>query len=167
VLAQGGPWPWSGPSLSPTCTVSAERSSSIIGHCIDWILPLDLAVILDPEGLFPCILGHEAAGVVESVGEGVPVVQPGDHVIPCYQAEGKECKFCKSGKTNLCSKVRSATRTDVMMNDLKCKFLVNGKLIYCFMGTSTFSQYTAKSTGTSRQSSPAWLWCYYWYVPVS
>nr|CAB3451481.1 unnamed protein product [Digitaria exilis] len=56
----------------------------------------------DPEGLFPCILGHEAAGIVESVGEGVTDVQPGDHVIPCYQAECKECKFCKSGKTNLC-----------------------------------------------------------------
>ncbi|RZC61541.1 hypothetical protein C5167_023320, partial [Papaver somniferum] len=61
----------------------------------------------DPEGLFSCILGHEAAGVGESVGEGVTEVQPGDHVIPCYQAECKECKFCKSGKTNLCGKVRN------------------------------------------------------------
>ncbi|KAB2021909.1 hypothetical protein ES319_D07G172500v1 [Gossypium barbadense] len=81
----------------------------------------------DPEGLFPCILGHEAAGIVESVGEGVTEVQPGDHVIPCYQAECKECKFCKSGKTNLCGKSR---------------FSINGKPIYHFMGTSTFSQYT-------------------------
>ncbi|CAI0549314.1 unnamed protein product [Linum tenue] len=89
----------------------------------------------DPEGLFPCILGHEAAGIVESVGEGVTEVQPGDHVIPCYQAECKECKFCKSGKTNLCGKVRSAT-------DRKSRFSVNGKPIYHFMGTSTFSQYT-------------------------
>lgn len=62
----------------------------------------------DPEGLFPCILGHEAAGIVESVGDGVTIVQPGDHVIPCYQAECRECKMCKSGKTNLCSKVSSA-----------------------------------------------------------
>ncbi|RZC85740.1 hypothetical protein C5167_026411 [Papaver somniferum] len=61
----------------------------------------------DPEGLFSCIFGHEAAGVGESVGEGVTEVQPGDHVIPCYQAECKECKFCKLGKTNLCGKVRS------------------------------------------------------------
>ncbi|CAI0474463.1 unnamed protein product [Linum tenue] len=89
----------------------------------------------DPEGLFPCILGHEAAGIVESVGEGVTEVQPGDHVIPCYQAECKECKFCKSGKTNLCGKVRSAT-------DRKSRFSVNGKPIYHLMGTSTFSQYT-------------------------
>nr|GMD13970.1 alcohol dehydrogenase class-3 [Ipomoea batatas] len=96
----------------------------------------------DPEGLFPCILGHEAAGIVESVGEGVTEVQPGDHVIPCYQAECKECKFCKSGKTNLCGKVRSATGVGIMMNDRKSRFSVNGKPIYHFMGTSTFSQYT-------------------------
>ncbi|KAK9146242.1 hypothetical protein Sjap_006145 [Stephania japonica] len=76
----------------------------------------------DPEGLFPCILGHEAAGIVESVGEGVTEVQPGDHVIPCYQAECRECKFCKSGKTNLCGKVRAATGVGVMMNDRKSRF---------------------------------------------
>lgn len=96
----------------------------------------------DPEGLFPCILGHEAAGIVESVGEGVTEVKPGDHVIPCYQAECRECKFCKSGKTNLCGKVRGATGVGVMMNDRKSRFSVKGKPIYHFMGTSTFSQYT-------------------------
>uniref|UniRef100_A0A162AZ12 Alcohol dehydrogenase class-3 n=1 Tax=Daucus carota subsp. sativus TaxID=79200 RepID=A0A162AZ12_DAUCS len=96
----------------------------------------------DPEGLFPCILGHEAAGIVESVGEGVTEVQAGDHVIPCYQAECRECKFCKSGKTNLCGKVRGATGVGVMMNDRKSRFSVNGKPLYHFMGTSTFSQYT-------------------------
>ncbi|KAL2238697.1 UNVERIFIED_CONTAM: Alcohol dehydrogenase class-3 [Sesamum indicum] len=96
----------------------------------------------DPEGLFPCILGHEAAGIVESVGEGVTEVQPGDHVIPCYQAECKECKFCKSGKTNLCGKVRLATGVGVMLNDRQSRFSINGKPIYHFMGTSTFSQYT-------------------------
>uniref|UniRef100_A0A9I9DRC0 Alcohol dehydrogenase class-3 n=1 Tax=Cucumis melo TaxID=3656 RepID=A0A9I9DRC0_CUCME len=104
----------------------------------------------DPEGLFPCILGHEAAGgnmksmsrIVESVGEGVTDVQPGDHVIPCYQAECRECKFCKSGKTNLCGKVRGATGVGVMMSDRKSRFSINGKPIYHFMGTSTFSQYT-------------------------
>ncbi|KAI7730177.1 hypothetical protein M8C21_001465 [Ambrosia artemisiifolia] len=96
----------------------------------------------DPEGLFPCILGHEAAGIVESVGEGVTEVKPGDHVIPCYQAECKECKFCKSGKTNLCGKIRGATGVGVMMNDKKSRFSVRGTPIYHFMGTSTFSQYT-------------------------
>nr|KAJ0191903.1 hypothetical protein LSAT_V11C800425160 [Lactuca sativa] len=96
----------------------------------------------DPEGLFPCILGHEAAGIVESVGEGVTEVKPGDHVIPCYQAECRECKFCKSGKTNLCGKIRGATGVGVMMNDRKSRFSVRGTPIYHFMGTSTFSQYT-------------------------
>ncbi|KAM3216729.1 alcohol dehydrogenase class-3 isoform X1 [Capsicum annuum] len=96
----------------------------------------------DPEGLFPCVLGHEAAGIVESVGEGVTHVQRGDHVIPCYQAECGECKFCKSGKTNLCGKVRAATGVGVMMSDHKSRFSINGKSIYHFMGTSTFSQYT-------------------------
>ncbi|KAK4492453.1 hypothetical protein RD792_003262 [Penstemon davidsonii] len=99
-------------------------------------------VSLDPEGLFPCILGHEAAGIVESVGEGVTEVQPGDHVIPCYQAECRECKFCKSGKTNLCGKVRLATGVGVMLTDRQSRFSINGKPIYHFMGTSTFSQYT-------------------------
>lgn len=78
---------------------------------------------------------------MESVGEGVTEVQPGDHVIPCYQAECRECKFCKSGKTNLCGKVRAATGAGVMMNDRKSRFSINGKPIYHFMGTSTFSQY--------------------------
>ena len=79
---------------------------------------------------------------MESVGEGVTEVQPGDHVIPCYQAECRECKFCKSGKTNLCGKVRAATGVGVMMSDRKSRFSINGTPIYHFMGTSTFSQYT-------------------------
>ncbi|KAF8388308.1 hypothetical protein HHK36_026974 [Tetracentron sinense] len=112
------------------------RSSIILWSAIH-LLPLQ-----DPEGLFPCILGHEAAGIVESVGEGVTEVQPGDHVIPCYQAECRECKFCKSGKTNLCGKVRAATGVGVMMSDRKSRFSINGTPIYHFMGTSTFSQYT-------------------------
>lgn len=80
--------------------------------------------------------------IVESVGEGVTDVKPGDHVIPCYQAECGECKFCKSGKTNLCGKVRAATGVGVMLNDRTSRFSINGKPIYHFMGTSTFSQYT-------------------------
>lgn len=79
---------------------------------------------------------------MESVGEGVTNVKPGDHVIPCYQAECGECKFCRSGKTNLCGKVRAATGTGVMLSDFKSRFSINGKSIYHFMGTSTFSQYT-------------------------
>ncbi|KAL0949858.1 hypothetical protein HGRIS_009891 [Hohenbuehelia grisea] len=95
----------------------------------------------DPEGLFPVILGHEGGGVVESVGEGVTSVAPGDHVIPLYTAECRECKFCKSGKTNLCGKVR-ATQGQGLMPDSSSRFTVNGQPVYHFMGTSTFSQYT-------------------------
>ncbi len=96
---------------------------------------------VDPEGLFPSILGHEGGGVVESVGEGVTSVTPGDHVIPLYTAECRECKFCKSGKTNLCSSVR-ATQGKGVMPDGTSRFTCNGKTLYHFMGTSTFSQYT-------------------------
>ncbi|CAK9140844.1 unnamed protein product [Ilex paraguariensis] len=87
-----------------------------------------------------CLLG---CGVpTESIGEGVTEVQAGDHVIPCYQAECRECKFCKSGKTNFCGKVRDATGAGVMLIDRKTCFSINGKPMYHYMGTSTFSQYT-------------------------
>ncbi|KAH7103003.1 class III ADH enzyme [Auriculariales sp. MPI-PUGE-AT-0066] len=95
----------------------------------------------DPEGIFPVILGHEGGGVVESVGEGVTSVAPGDHVVPLYTAECRECKFCKSGKTNLCGKVR-ATQGKGVMPDGTVRFKCKGKEIFHFMGTSTFSQYT-------------------------
>lgn len=98
----------------------------------------------DPEGLFPCILGHEAAGVVESVGEGVSSVSRGDHVIPCYQAFCGACPMCASGKTNLCGSVRPFTGVGVMKADGGVRFThaASGKPIYHFMGTSTFAQYT-------------------------
>ncbi|KAL7413152.1 class III ADH enzyme [Mrakia frigida] len=95
----------------------------------------------DPEGAFPAILGHEGGGVVESVGEGVTNVAVGDHVIPLYTAECKECKFCKSGKTNLCGAVR-ATQGKGVMPDGTSRFKCKGKDIFHFMGCSTFSQYT-------------------------
>lgn len=95
----------------------------------------------DPEGLFPSVLGHEGAGVVEEVGAGVTSVQPGDHVIPLYTAECGECKFCLSGKTNLCSSVR-ATQGKGVMPDSTSRFSLDGKMIHHYMGTSTFSEYT-------------------------
>ncbi|KAL4075743.1 class III ADH enzyme [Scleroderma citrinum] len=95
----------------------------------------------DPEGNFPVILGHEGGGIVESVGEDVTGVAPGDHVIPLYTAECRECKFCKSGKTNLCGKVR-ATQGKGLMPDNTSRFTCKGQPIHHFMGTSTFSQYT-------------------------
>ncbi|MBL0474801.1 S-(hydroxymethyl)glutathione dehydrogenase/class III alcohol dehydrogenase [Aeromonas veronii] len=95
----------------------------------------------DPEGVFPCILGHEGGGIVESVGEGVTSVKVGDHVIPLYTPECGECKFCKSGKTNLCQKIR-ATQGKGLMPDGTTRFSKDGQLIYHYMGTSTFSEYT-------------------------
>lgn len=96
----------------------------------------------DPEGLFPSILGHEAAGIVESVGPGVTSVKPGDKVIPCYQAFCDACKMCNSMKTNLCSSVRQWTGSGVMKADNEPRFTVGGKKIFHFMGTSTFAEYT-------------------------
>ena len=95
----------------------------------------------DPEGIFPSILGHEGAGVVVEVGEGVKSVVPGDHVIPLYTAECRECKFCRSGKTNLCQAVR-ATQGKGLMPDGSTRFSYKGEPIFHYMGTSTFSEYT-------------------------
>ncbi|HDX8355324.1 TPA: S-(hydroxymethyl)glutathione dehydrogenase/class III alcohol dehydrogenase [Aeromonas dhakensis] len=95
----------------------------------------------DPEGVFPCILGHEGGGIVESVGEGVTSVKVGDHVIPLYTPECGECKFCKSGKTNLCQKIRT-TQGKGLMPDGTTRFYKDGQPIYHYMGTSTFSEYT-------------------------
>ncbi|WP_339777622.1 S-(hydroxymethyl)glutathione dehydrogenase/class III alcohol dehydrogenase [uncultured Thalassospira sp.] len=95
----------------------------------------------DPEGIFPAILGHEGGGVVESIGEGVTSVAVGDHVIPLYTPECGECKFCKSGKTNLCSKIRE-TQGKGLMPDGTTRFSQNGTPIFHYMGCSTFSEYT-------------------------
>ncbi len=95
----------------------------------------------DSEGIFPAILGHEGGGVVEAVGEGVTSVEVGDHVIPLYTAECGECKFCTSGKTNLCSSVR-ATQGKGVMPDGTSRFSYQGKPVYHYMGCSTFSEYT-------------------------
>lgn len=95
----------------------------------------------DPEGVFPSILGHEGGGIVESVGEGVTSLKVGDHVIPLYTAECGKCKFCLSGKTNLCSAVRE-TQGKGLMPDGTTRFTCNGKEIFHYMGCSTFSEYT-------------------------
>lgn len=95
----------------------------------------------DPEGKFPVVLGHEGAGIVESVGEGVTKFKSGDHVIPLYIPQCFECKFCKSTKTNLCQKIR-ITQGNGVMPDGTSRFTCKGQSLYHFMGTSTFSEYT-------------------------
>jgi S-(hydroxymethyl)glutathione dehydrogenase / alcohol dehydrogenase len=95
----------------------------------------------DPEGRFPCILGHEGGGIVEALGEGVTGVGVGDHVIPLYTPECRECEYCKSGKTNLCQAIRM-TQGQGVMPDGTTRFYKNGKPIYHYMGVSTFSEYT-------------------------
>lgn len=95
----------------------------------------------DPEGIFPSILGHEGGGIVEMVGEGVTSVEVGDHVIPLYTAECGECKFCQSGKTNLCQAVRE-TQGKGLMPDGTTRFYKDGQPIFHYMGCSTFSEYT-------------------------
>lgn len=95
----------------------------------------------DSEGIFPSILGHEGAGIVREVGSGVTSVQPGDHVIPLYIPECRQCKACLSGKTNLCTSIR-ATQGKGLMPDGTSRFSYKGETIYHYMGCSTFSNFT-------------------------
>jgi S-(hydroxymethyl)glutathione dehydrogenase / alcohol dehydrogenase len=95
----------------------------------------------DPEGLFPAILGHEGAGIVVDVGPGVTSLKKGDHVIPLYTPECRQCKSCLSGKTNLCTAIR-ATQGKGLMPDGTSRFSLGGKQVYHYMGCSTFANYT-------------------------
>jgi len=95
----------------------------------------------DPEGLFPAVLGHEGGSIVEEIGAGVTSLKVGDHVIPLYTPECGECNFCTSGKTNLCQAIR-ATQGQGLMPDSTSRFSANGKTVFHYMGTSTFSEYT-------------------------
>ena len=95
----------------------------------------------DPEGIFPAILGHEGAGIVREVGEGVTSVKPGDHVIPLYTPECRQCEYCLNPKTNLCQAVR-ATQGQGLMPDGSSRFSMGGEQLFHYMGTSTFANFT-------------------------
>ncbi len=116
----------------------------------------------DPEGLFPSIFGHEGAGVVVEVGPGVTSVKPGDHVIPLYTPECRQCEACMSGKTNLCTAIR-ATQGRGVMPDGTSRFSLNSKMIHHYMGTSTFANYTVLpeiSVAKVREDAPFDKICY-------
>ena len=95
----------------------------------------------DPEGLFPAVLGHEGAGIVVETGPGVVSVKNGDHVIPLYTPECRQCEYCTSGRTNLCQAIRE-TQGQGLMPDGTSRFSLNGEMIFHYMGCSTFSNFT-------------------------
>src|SRR5438045_8766543 len=116
----------------------------------------------DPEGLFPAILGHEGAGVVLECGPGVTSVERGDHVIPLYTPECRQCKFCLSRKTNLCQRIR-ATQGKGLMPDGTSRFSMGGKPILHYMGTSTFANHIVVpeiALAKGRQAAPCDTTCY-------
>ncbi|HEY9699435.1 MAG TPA: S-(hydroxymethyl)glutathione dehydrogenase/class III alcohol dehydrogenase [Trichocoleus sp.] len=116
----------------------------------------------DPEGLFPAILGHEGAGVVVEVGAGVKSVKPGDHVIPLYTPECRNCEYCLSQKTNLCQAIRSTQGRGLMPNGTS-RFSIDGKMIHHYMGTSTFANYTVLpeiAVAKIREDAPFEKVCY-------
>jgi len=116
----------------------------------------------DPEGIFPAILGHEGAGVVVEVGAGVTSVKPGDHVIPLYTPECRQCEYCLSQKTNLCQAIRT-TQGQGLMPDGTSRFSLNGKPVFHYMGTSTFAQYSVMpeiAVAKIREDAPFDKVCY-------
>ena len=116
----------------------------------------------DPEGLFPAILGHEGAGVVVEVAKDVTSIRPGDHVIPLYTPECRQCEYCLSGKTNLCQAIRE-TQGRGVMPDGTSRFSIGGKMIHHYMGTSTFANYTVLpeiAVAKIREEAPFEKVCY-------
>src|ERR1041384_3018864 len=116
----------------------------------------------DPEGLFPTILGHEGAGVVVDVGPGVTSLKKGDHVIPLYTPECRQCEYCLSQKTNLCQAIRT-TQGQGLMPDGTSRFSIGGQKVFHYMGTSTFANFTVLpeiALAKIRQDAPFDKVCY-------
>src|SRR5690242_7384981 len=116
----------------------------------------------DPEGIFPAILGHEGAGIVVDVGPGVTTLKRGDHVIPLYTPECRQCKTCLSRKSNLCTSIR-ATQGKGLMPDGTSRFSMGGQTLYHYMGCSTFSNYTVLpeiALAKIREDAPFDVVCY-------
>jgi S-(hydroxymethyl)glutathione dehydrogenase/alcohol dehydrogenase len=116
----------------------------------------------DPEGLFPAVLGHEGAGIVVEIGPGVTSVKPGDHVIPLYTPECRQCEYCVSGRTNLCQAIR-ATQGRGVMPDGTSRFSLGGEMLHHYMGTSTFANYTVLpeiAVAKIREDAPFEKVCY-------
>ena len=116
----------------------------------------------DPEGIFPSVMGHEGAGIVREIGPGVKSVSVGDHVIPLYTPECRQCKFCTSGKTNLCGAIRE-TQGQGLMPDGTSRFSMNGDTLYHYMGTSTFSNFSVMpeiAVAKIREDAPFDKVCY-------
>ncbi|CAB3999494.1 alcohol dehydrogenase class-3, partial [Paramuricea clavata] len=135
-------WEAQKPLVIETVEVDPPKAKEVRIHLVaTGVCHTDAFLGLAPNGDFPCILGHEGGGIVESVGEGVTSLKPGDHVIPCYTAQCRECKYCKSDKTNLCIAIREMSGKG-LMPDGTTRFRCKGKQVFHFMGTSTFSEYT-------------------------
>src|ERR1700754_2350535 len=137
-------WEAGKPLTIETVTIEGPRAGEVLVEIMaTGICHTDQYTLsgLDSEGKFPAILGHEGAGIVREVGPGVTSVKVGDHVIPLYTPECRQCKSCLSQRTNLCTSIR-ATQGQGVMPDGTSRFSLKGKPIYHYMGCSTFSNFT-------------------------
>src|SRR3712207_4367302 len=137
-------WKAGAPLTIETITIEGPRAGEVLvevmatGVCHTDLYTLSGA---DPEGLFPAILGHEGAGIVREVGPGVSTLKPGDHVIPLYTPECRQCKTCLSRRSNLCTAIR-ATQGKGVMPDGTSRFRCQDAQVFHYMGCSTFSNFT-------------------------
>ncbi|CAN6458578.1 unnamed protein product [Victoria cruziana] len=142
------------PVVSPDCFYWNKRNRLIflLFEVINDCSPF--SAFQGQKPLFPRIFGHEAGGIVESIGEGVTDLKPGDHVLPVFTGECGECVHCKSEESNMCDLLRINTDRGVMLADGESRFSIRGQPIYHFVGTSTFSEYTVVHAGCLAKVNP-------------